>query len=259
MLILETGFIIFILFALGTAIGSFLHVVAERNMSGDGIVQGGSICPYCKKRLTPRELIPIVSYLLQRGRCRSCGVHIPMHYLIIELLTGFFCVAVLASAVFASAPLVVPILTFAVACILLILIHIDARSMMLPDKFIFIFGILATCIAVLSGKTGDDMAFGMLVGSGLIYVIWLATAGQGIGFGDVKLMIPLGILFGVQGTITLLFIAFFVGGLVGIVLLATKLATRKTAIPFGPFIAGAALLVLIFPQLPDRFFALLGV
>jgi len=281
---LETVFTIFILFALGAAIGSFLHVVAERYMdaltspnpsfvrrgmrrvlsplrrgSWRGLVLGRSYCPHCKKQLTARELVPIFSYIFQKGRCRGCGVRIPMHYAVLEVLSGILCVAFIAPAFVAGQLLTIPILLYIAACILIILIHIDARSMMLPDVFILILGIIALVIASISGLSGDSMAFGALVGAGVIYAIWLATAGQGIGFGDVKLMIPLGILFGFQGVVTLLFIAFLVGGLVGVVLLATNSATRKTAIPFGPFLAGAALVLMVFPSISDRFFVLLGV
>mgnify|MGYP001619395892 CR=1 FL=1 len=256
---LETVFTVFILFALGSAIGSFLHVVAERYMAGENPFLGNSMCPHCKKKLTARELVPIFSYIFQKAKCRGCNAYIPMHYVLLELLSGFLCVVLLAPTLVSGQILVVPILLYVSACILIILIHIDARSMMLPDRFIRFLGIIAFAIALYSGMSGDNMAYGALIGSGLIYAIWLATAGQGIGFGDVKLMIPLGILFGFQGAVTLLFIAFFVGGLVGIVLLATHSATRKTAIPFGPFLAGAALVLLVFPSIPDRFFALLGV
>ncbi|MEO6078148.1 MAG: A24 family peptidase, partial [Candidatus Andersenbacteria bacterium] len=88
---------------------------------------------------------------------------------------------------------------------------------------------------------------------------WIATGGAGIGFGDVKLMIPFGILFGFRGSVTLLFISFFIGGLVGIWLLATKKASKKTAIPFGPFLAISAFLIMLVPDIPHRFFQLLGV
>lgn len=267
----EVWFIVFILFMLGAAIGSFLHVVAERNVQYAMVndqsmfkakwsrVSGRSMCPVCKKQLTARELIPIFSYIFQKATCRGCGVHIPPHYIVIELLSGFLAAALLAPAILAGQALLVPILMYIAACLLVILIHTDARSMMLPDTFIMLLGTIALAIAIISGLSIDNMAFGALAGAGVIYAIWLATAGQGIGFGDVKLMMPLGILFGLQGVVTLLFIAFFVGGLVGILLLATKRAGRKTAIPFGPFLAGAALFLMIFPRISDLFFGLFGV
>ncbi len=281
---LETMFIVFILFVFGSAIGSFLHVVAERYIEtltspnpsfvrrgmrrrpllltkekdGMRLVSGRSRCPYCKKKLTARELVPIFSYIFQKARCRGCGAHIPMHYMLLEIVSGVLCVALVAPALLSGQAMLLPALLYIAACILLVLIHIDARSMMLPDLFIILLGMIAILIAYISGTSGDSMAFGALIGAGSIYTIWLATAGQGIGFGDVKLMIPLGMLLGFQGAVTLLFIAFLIGGLTGVALLATKNATRKTAIPFGPFLAGAALVLMVFPSISDRFFGLLG-
>lgn len=259
MLTLSIGSTSIVLFALGSAIGSFLHVVAERYMNGTSPVRGHSICPHCKKRLSAYELIPIISYIVQRAHCRGCGAAIPMHYPLLELVSGVLFLLVFLPVVTASQSLVLALCIYIAACLLLILLHIDARSMMLPDIYILMLAGMSIVIAYLTGSTADQMALGALVGSGAIYAIWLATAGEGIGFGDVKLMIPLGMLFGLRGSITLLFLAFFIGGMVGIVLLAMKKAGRKTAIPFGPFLAGAALLLLIYPQISDRFFALLGV
>ncbi len=246
---LETGFIVFVLFILGSAIGSFLHVVAERYMSGESPFVGNSKCPHCNKQLTAQELIPIFSYIFQKAKCRGCGVAIPAHYPIIEFVTGILAVALLISQP----------LAFLLACILIILVRIDIRTMLLPDMFIWLLTGIAIISRLLYGFSGDDIAFGVLAGAGIIYGIWAATFGQGIGFGDVKLMVPLGIYFGLQGTVTLLFIAFLFGGIWGVFLLATKRASRKTAIPFGPFLAGAALLLLVLPNISDRFFMFLGV
>lgn len=259
MLTFETGVTNIGLFIFGSTIGSFLHVVADRYMNGSSALKGHSVCPDCKKRLAALELIPIFSYVMQKARCRGCGISIPMHYPLLELVSGVFSVLVFLPVVATSQSLVLALCTYIAVCLLLMLIHIDARSMMLPDMFILLLGIVSIVIALLTGITADQMALGALIGAGSIYAIWLATAGEGIGFGDVKLMIPLGILFGPQGSITLLFLAFFIGGMVGILLLAMKRAGRKTAIPFGPFLAGVALLLLISPQISDRFFALLGV
>lgn len=256
---IEIYLIVFTLFMFGAIIGSFLHVVAERYMASESPWKGRSMCPQCKKHLHARELMPIFSYLVQQGRCRGCRANIPIHYMVLEALSGFFCVVLLFPAIISNQAYTVHGLYYIVACLLLILIHIDMRSMMLPDTFIILLGIVTLAISVLLGTSVDSMLFGMLAGAGLLYAIWAVTGGQGLGFGDVKLMIPLGILFGLQGVITMLFMAFLSGGFVGIILLATTRATRKTAIPFGPFLAGSALILLIVPAIPDRFFDLLGV
>lgn len=259
MITIEIGFLVFTLFAFGAIIGSFLHVVAERYMSYGSAFSGRSICPQCKKILSPRELIPIFSYIIQRARCISCGAEIPFHYPLIEALSGFLVVALLAPALQSGASMVLAILLLVVAYILIILIRIDAKTMMLPDGFILLVGCFAILFAALEGRSVESAIFGMLAGAIPLYVLWAITGGRGIGFGDVKLMIVLGILFGAQGAISLLFFAFFAGGTIGIFLLATGKATAKTAIPFGPFLAGSALLLMVFPGLENLFFAFLGV
>ncbi len=259
MLTFEIGFFVFTLFAFGAIIGSFLHVVAERYESEKTAWRGHSVCPHCKKILSPRELIPIFSYIAQQARCVSCRVEIPFHYPLIEALSGFLAITLLAPALQSGASMVLAILLLVVAYILIILIRIDAKTMMLPDGFILLVGFFAILFAALAGRSVESAIFGMLAGAIPLYILWAITGGRGIGFGDVKLMIVLGILFGFQGAITLLFFSFFAGGTIGIFLLATGKATAKTAIPFGPFLAGSALLLMVFPGASNLFFAFLGV
>lgn len=259
MLTVEIGFLAITLFIFGAIIGSFLHVIAERYGSEKSAWRGQSVCPNCKKTLSPRELVPIFSYLFQRAKCASCRFAIPYHYPLIETLSGFMAVALLMPALQSGASIVLAILLLAIAYILIILIRIDSKTMMLPDGFIILLGVFAILYVALAGSTIESAIFGMLAGAMPIYMLWAITGGRGIGFGDVKLMIALGMLLGAQGAISLLFFAFFIGGIVGIFLLGSKKATAKTAIPFGPFLAGSALLLMVFPGLSSLFFAFLGV
>jgi len=241
---------ILFLFFLGAAIGSFLHVVAERYMSPKSAFVGRSFCPNCKKTLTALETIPIFSYTFNRAMCRGCKTEIPVHYPIIELLTGLLAITLLSSG---------HILLFVSACILVILIRIDSKLMLLPDKYIYLLIGVVIANAFYSNADFTDSIFGILAGAGALYLLWIGTAGKGLGFGDVKLMIPLGILFGLKGVVALLFFAFFSGGAVSVFLLASRRVTPKTAIPFGPFLAGSALVIMVFPGLKDLFFMFLGV
>ncbi|MDA1169185.1 MAG: prepilin peptidase [bacterium] len=246
----ETGLLVFFLFCLGAAIGSFLHVVAERYGTGLSFSKGNSLCPQCKKALSARELIPLFSYIFSRAECKGCRAEIPAHYAISELLTGLLAVVLLLHG---------NILLFLAACILVILIRIDSRLMLLPDTYIYLLIGISIAYALRVNADFTDIVFGMLAGAGSLYLLWIGTLGRGLGFGDVKLMIPLGILFGLRGTVALLFFSFFAGGIVSIFLLVSGRVTPKTAIPFGPFLAGAALLLMVFPGLTDRFFIFLGV
>lgn len=260
---IETGFFAVILFCFGAAIGSFLHVVGERYGTGlsfvgnpaphsaaNGRGDGGSFCPVCKKRLHAIETVPILSYTVSGARCKGCKTEIPVSYPITELLTGLLAISLLFHG---------NILLFIAACILVILIRIDSRLMLLPDKYVYLLTGISIAYAYYVHADVTDIIFGMLTGTVALYLLWIFTGGRGIGFGDVKLMIPLGILFGFQGIVTLLFLAFFVGGVVSVFLLLSGKVTPKTAVPFGPFLAGAALLLMVFPKLTNLFFMFLGV
>lgn len=256
---IETGFIVFTLFFFGCAIGSFLHVVAERYGTKDSVLRGRSYCPHCKKTLSSFELIPLLSYIYSRAKCKGCGAEIPFHYAVLELATGCMAVLLLLPSIISGLHMVPAMLLFIAACVLIILIRIDVKLMLLPDAYIYLLTGVALLHRFVSGSTSEDAIFGVLAGSGALYLLWAATLGRGIGFGDVKLMIPLGILFGFKGVVALLFFSFVAGGLVSIFLLAAKRVTPKTAVPFGPFLAGSGLLLMAFPEAPDRFFMLLGV
>ncbi len=136
---------------------------------------------------------------------------------------------------------------------------IDLRTFYLPDTYILLLTIAAIARYITTQSDLMRAVWGVVIGTGGLFFLWAITRGKGIGFGDVKLMIPLGIIFGVKGIITLLFIAFVVGGMVGVFLLISKKATMKTAIPFGPYLAGVAILLLIFPNIINRFFFFLGI
>lgn len=227
-----------IAFLFGTAIGSFLNVVASRKP------QGRSFCPNCKVKLRTADLIPILSYIYLKGRCRSCKKPISAQYPIVELLAG--CVTLLIAAT--SQNLVIFFTSSLIAYILIILAIIDMRSMLLPDKWVLALSGVVVMQLLLTQKFS---LIGIAVGSGFLGILWLLTRGQGIGLGDVKLMIPLGALFGPVSTTIILAGAFISGGAVSVFLLATKRASMKTAVPFGPFLIGMALLVLSLPTLSD--------
>lgn len=145
----------------------------------------------------------------------------------------------------------------AAAALLVALFVIDLKTMLLPDKFV-----VALLLSVIVVKLVNyyqlpttnyellNALWGVVIGAGFMLLLWLVTRGRGVGFGDVKLMVPLGLLFGPLATTTLLFIAYMVGGVIAISLLLQKKATMKTALPFGPFLCGAALLLLLVPSVP---------
>ena len=133
---------------------------------------------------------------------------------------------------------------------LVALFLIDLRTFLLPDLHISILtGLIILNLFLVSGSIIYSV-IGVLIGSGTLLMLWIITSRRGIGLGDVKLMIPLGLLFGPANTILLLFNSFIFGGFIGLLLIIFKKATLKTAVPFGPFLAGIAILYMLFPQIP---------
>lgn len=239
---------------LGAVVGSFLNVVILRFISGESIGMSRSRCPQCRHVLAWYDLVPMLSFFLLGGKCRYCAKRISVQYPLVEL------VSLLAAVYFAlSYPehVLTASVLFIIFALLLTLFVIDLRTFILPD-FLIVALSVAVIIhhAVAVAPTPTSQYGGVLVGGGFLLVLWLATRGAGIGFGDVKLLIPLGLLFGVSGVIPLLFGAFMLGGLLGAVLLVLKKATPKTAIPFGPFLAGMAMLLLVYPNIASLFWSI---
>lgn len=262
-------FVVIGLFLLGSCLGSFLNVVILRSIDAlkisegsGGLVRrsfsvgGRSQCPRCHQQLRWWELVPVLSFIFLRGRCQRCHEKISIQYPLVELTMGTL-VVLLASPLPATPPeLALVLLHIAIAALLVILFVIDLKTMLLPDSFV---GLLLVAVVLENVFRIQNLefriqnaVFGIAIGAGFLLLLWILTRGKGIGLGDVKLMIPLGLLFGPLATVALLFLAYTVGGLLAVYLLLQKKATLKTAVPFGPFLCGAAMLLLILPALPER-------
>jgi leader peptidase (prepilin peptidase) / N-methyltransferase len=259
---LDTIFAIFIFF-FGAIIGSFLNVVILRYRSGRTI-GGRSACMTCSKVLTWHELIPIGSFLTQRGKCVKCKTRISWQYPIVEAITGFLFVLVFYrfEYLLLSTPILFALL-FAfhalLVCILIILSVYDIKHKILPDKFVFLFASLAVIgmflikgdAIVLHFPHYTDMLAGILLPVPFT-LIWYFSKGEWMGLGDAKLMIGIGFLLGFSKGTAAILISFWIGAIVSIVLLVIgkclpkKMAVSlKTAIPFGPFLALGTIIVLL--------------
>lgn len=246
------------IFFIGAALGSFLNVVALRYGTDKKWWLNRSGCPHCSRQLRWWELIPLFSFVFLRARCGTCGATIKMQYIVMEAMMGICAVLIFSSLPLTLSDSVLRVSMLGAVGGLLVLALIDLRTFLLPDAHILILSVLVAVSLFLQPDRWNFYIFwGALVGSGFLLLLWIVTRGQGVGLGDVKLMVPLGALLGLQGVILLFFIAFCVGGLVGIVLLLQGKAAMKTAIPFGPFLAGAAILIILIPTLPAYFFTML--
>jgi leader peptidase (prepilin peptidase) / N-methyltransferase len=232
----------------GAVIGSFLNVVAHRVPLGESLVSPGSRCPECGADVRPYDNVPVVSWLLLRGRCRDCGAPISPRYPLVELVTALVFAAVVAVRGFDD-DLVLE-LPFVSALIALAAIDFDHK--LLPNKIVYplaAYGVIATLLV-----DRDDIVENLIAGAGAFAFLLLAVLAypRGMGMGDVKLAGAMGLFLGLS-IVPALLVAFLSGTLVGIVILAREgAAGRKTAVPFGVFLAlGGIVAVLAGPELID--------
>lgn len=260
--------IVFFLGVVGLLIGSFLNVVIARVPDGRSVVRPRSACPRCHEVITPRDNIPVLSWLLLRGRCRHCSLPISPVYPLIELanavLWGALAWWTLASGGVVAAML--PwLLILASAC--LALVAIDFEHHRLPDAIVWpLYPAMVVGLALAGLLSGQWPIASALIGAGawllLIGGLWLFSGGRGMGFGDVKLAPVLGATvgwLGWQASVVGLLSAFVLGGVVGIILMAIGRARRGSRIPFGPYlVAGAAIGLVAGQAIWEAYLALIG-
>jgi leader peptidase (prepilin peptidase)/N-methyltransferase len=235
--------------ALGLVIGSFLNVVVWRVPRGESIVHPRSHCPACQAGIRPRDELPVISWLLLRGRCRDCRAPISLRYPLVELLTGGLFAGLAIR--FADAPARLPAYLYLAAVgVALALIDLDVKrlpnSLTLPSYAVGL-ALLALAVAFGSGEVWANLLralAGLAAMYAFYFILWFATGGRGMGFGDVKLAGVLGLYLGFLGWGSWavgLFAGFLVGGLVGIGLLFAGRAGRKSRVPYGPFMLTGAM------------------
>ena len=235
---------------LGGLIGSFLNVVVWRLPRGESLVTPGSRCPSCDTPIAPYDNIPVVSWLILRGRCRHCGATISPRYPLVELLTAAAFAAVVAVRGFDDG--LVLELPF-VAC-LIALAGIDLDHRLLPNKIVYpmaAYGVAATLLV-----DRDDLVENLIAGAGAFLFLFLAVLAypRGMGMGDVKLGGAIGLYLGLS-VIPALLVAFLSGTVVGLVIIAREgAAARKKAVPFGVFLAlGGVVGLLAGPELVELY------
>jgi leader peptidase (prepilin peptidase)/N-methyltransferase len=233
---------IFLAALLGLIVGSFLNVCIYRIPRRANIVFPPSHCPNCRQPIKPYDNIPLLSYLLLRGRCRGCGGRIPLRYPVVEAAAGVGFAAIVGRYGINSSSLLY-LIFFSV---LLVLAFIDLEHQILPDVITLpgiplglLLGLLLPQARFLSS------ALGLLLGGMLFYLVAFLSRG-GMGGGDIKLAAMIGSFLGWQRLLLTIFLATFFGSLIGLSLLATGLKSRKDPIPFGPFLSLGAFLSFIW-------------
>ncbi len=234
----------------GLVIGSFLNVVIWRVPRGESVVTPPSHCPGCGHEVRPRDNIPVVSWLLLRGRCRDCGTGISVRYPLVEAGTAVvFAVLTLAIGFEPELPAFLYLGAIGVA---LAMIDIDVKR--LPNAIVLpsylVAGALLTVAAAVDGRWEDLLRAGLgMVALYAFYFLLALVYPAGMGFGDVKLAGVLGIYLGWLGwaeVVTGGFLGFLFGGVVGGGLVLVRRAGRKSKLPFGPFMLAGALVAILW-------------
>ena len=234
-------FALVVVAALGLAVGSFLNVCIYRLPRRESLAFPASHCTACGRSLRWYENVPVLAYVILRGRCRTCGARISPVYPLIELAAG--ALAVLWYGQFGLSILFASRLLFAFA--LLVLFVIDLQHRILPDV-ITLPGVLVGFAFSLFGPPGWlDSLIGLLAGGGFLYLLaeawWLIRHEEAMGFGDVKMLGMIGAFLGWQLMIFTLMFASLMGAVVGLAIIAAGKGDRKSQLPFGTFLALAAL------------------
>jgi leader peptidase (prepilin peptidase)/N-methyltransferase len=233
----------------GLVIGSFLNVVIWRVPRHESVVSPGSHCPGCDTALSPLENVPVVSWVALRGRCRHCGTRISPRYPLVELLTAGLWVAM--GARFGASWDLPPYLVLVSGLVALSLIDLD--HFLLPNRVLYPTGIAMTALfglaAILDDAT-DDLLRALLCGlvAFLVFFAIHVISPRGMGFGDVRLSLVLGVALGWlswRHVYLGLFLGFLLGAVVGVALIATGVRTRKDHVPFGPFLAAGAVIAIL--------------
>jgi leader peptidase (prepilin peptidase) / N-methyltransferase len=260
-------------FLLGLVVGSFLNVVAFRYNTGM-TMRGRSYCFSCGKKLHWYELIPVLSFFVQRGRCRQCGAKISYQYLLVELLTGTLFLGLFLEVYSASTLHVYSALStlyyVLVFSLLVVILVYDFRHKIIPDGLVYTFITLSFLFVVLSTYNGGftrETMYHLIAGPLLFtffFLLWFISRGTWMGFGDAKLALGMGWFLGLVGGISAVVLAFWIGAAVGVLmLLIQKLPassfvhrlflfrglntlTIKSEIPFAPFLILGLWLVFFF-------------
>lgn len=262
--------------AFGLAIGSFLNVVIYRVPNGRSVVRPASACPGCGAEIAPRDNVPLLSWILLRGRCRGCHERISVRYPLIEALTGLAFVVVglaflpgvlraVGGEQAANAIALVVLLYLASISVALTMIDLDVHR--LPDRIVlpsYLVIVLPLVVAAIIEQQPARIAVGAIgLGASFLFygVIWLVQPG-GMGFGDVKLAGVLGFALGWLGWSQLavgVAGAFVLGGVFAIALLLLRRAGRRSQVPFGPWMfAGAWLGILAGEPIARAYLSLTG-
>jgi leader peptidase (prepilin peptidase) / N-methyltransferase len=247
-------FILVFIFILGLFIGSFLNVLADRLPRGETVIRGRSHCEVCKKELAWYDLIPLLSFVFLKGRCRYCHTRLSLFYSVVELTTGVLFVSIYIFLTKDSIMYQVLSIKYVldlfyylfIVSSLIVVFFADLKYGIIPDKIVFpavfvsfLYIILNTSYLIL------PYLLSAIAACLFFLLLFFGTKGRGMGFGDVKFAFFMGLVLGYPNIIVGLYIAFLTGAIVGcILILWRKKKLKGASIPFGPFLVLGTILAM---------------
>ncbi|MFD3156363.1 prepilin peptidase [Haloimpatiens sp. FM7330] len=242
---------VFLIFVIGLLFGSFFNVCIYRIPREQSIVFPPSHCTSCSTQLKWYDLIPVVSYIMLKGRCRYCGEKVSIRYPLIEFFTAFLWVLIYYRYGYS-----IETIKFISLCSMLLImavIDLDTQDVYFSlSLFGIILGIIFICIeCFMYKKVGfniypiiSNYVLGGIIPAAIMMLIVILT--KGMGWGDVEISFVCGLFLGIRYSLFMLLIAFILGGIVSIILIVSKRKSKKDAVPFVPFIAVSAVLMSIY-------------
>ncbi len=230
------GYELIFVFVLGLAIGSFLNVLIDRLPAGQGI-GGRSHCDSCKRILSWIELVPVVSWFVQRGLTKCCGKKLSFYYPFVEAVTGlafvftWYSLHSLTSLILISA--------------LIGIFFTDIKYRIIPDYLTLVVILIGLYTSVASSALVSNVFAGLILFC-IMFAIFVATKGKGMGFGDVKFAFAMGLVLGLVNGFLALYISFLLGGIVGGIMLLASRMNLKSSIAFGPFLVAGTVIMVFF-------------
>lgn len=264
--------LLILVFLIGLCLGSFVNALVWRlheqealrkrkkvpasRLKALSIAKGRSMCPHCHHELAAKDLVPVVSWLVLRGKCRYCGKPISIQYPAVELATATLFIAsyIWWPVAFNTTQTTLFVLWLALLVGLVALIIYDIRWLLLPNRIIYPLTVIALAFAIISVISANQPAKALLneiasvaVGGGIFYLIFQISAGKWIGGGDVRLGWLLGLIVGTPGrSVLFIFIGSLLGSLVSLPLLAAHRLKRTSVVPFGPFLIASGIITVLF-------------
>jgi len=231
-------FLSIIIFVFGLIVGSFLNCLIYRLEKKESFLGGRSYCPSCWHSLNWLDLIPVLSFLLLKAKCRYCQKPISWQYPLVEIATGLFFLLILNFQF--------SIFNLIIACFLIVIFVYDLKHFIIPDKVVFPAILVSGLYLFLRYDASYIYA---AFGAALFFFLFVfLSRGKWMGIGDIKLAFLMGLFLGFPNILVALFLAFLIGAVVGIALITTKKKELKSEIPFGPFLVLGTFIALLWGE-----------